>query len=93
MRHYDGSRKFEAIERELSRSGYAQKFCLMSYDVIPKDLGYTGKEGGWELRRKITAWCRMHGIMDFRIVRNTSYHRDLHGVVYELWARSPEKIG
>lgn len=87
MRYYDGSRNFDELERMLSRDGYVQRFACMSCDAIPSDLGYTGRETGWEMRRKIKEWCARHGIADFRIVRNTSYHRDLHGVVYELYLR------
>lgn len=86
MRHYDGSLKWDKIERELARQGYVAKFSLAIFDNPPDDLGWTGKETGWEIRRKIKDYCARHKIADYRILRNTSYHKDLHGnCVYELW--------
>ncbi|MCV9963890.1 hypothetical protein OIU34_18600 [Pararhizobium sp. BT-229] len=91
MRYYDGSAKWERIERELGRRGYVARFSLATFDRPPEDLGWTGKETGWEIRRKLKDYCLRHGITDYEIVRNTSYHKDLHGnCVYELWVRRPE---
>jgi hypothetical protein len=91
MRHYDGSRKWDRIERELGRQGYINQFSLAVFDNPPADLGWTGKEtSGWEIRRKLKDYCVRHAIVDFKIVRNTSYHKDLHGdCVYELWVQRP----
>ncbi|CAB3753961.1 hypothetical protein [Paraburkholderia humisilvae] len=65
---------FERVELQLRAQGYSCKFAC-TYDEpagsIPKDLLYTGKEGGWEMRRKIKAWCVKYGVTDYRIVRNT----------------------
>lgn len=91
MRHYDGSMKWERIERELRRRGYVLSFSLAYFDKPPEDLGWTGKETGWEIRRKLKNYCARHEVLDYEIVRNTSYHKDLHGdCVYELWVRRPE---
>lgn len=87
MRHYDGSRKWEAIESRLRRDGYTLLFSCASFDRQPDDFSYTGLESGWEMRRKLKAYCISHEMVDYRIVRNTSYHADLHGVVYELWTK------
>ena len=87
MRHQDGSFKFAMIERALRRDGYALEFACRYGEHVPEDVGYTGRETGWEVRRKLKAWCAAHGHADFRILRNTSYHRDLIGAVYELWLR------
>lgn len=89
MRHQDGSFKFEMIERGLRRDGYDLEFSCRYGEDLPGDLGYTGRETGWETRRKLKAWCSLKGHTDYRILRNTSYHRDLHGPVYELWLRRP----
>lgn len=81
---------FERIERQLLDEGYACEFaCTYGAPAgpVPQDLGYTGKEGGWEMRRKLKAWCIAHGVTEYRIVRNTGYVRDLHGDVYELWVK------
>jgi hypothetical protein len=89
MRHYDGSLRWDRVEASLRARGYVLEFaCMASYGHIPGDLGYTGRENGWELRRKIKAWCAAHGIADYEILRNTSYLKDLHGAfVYELWVK------
>lgn len=89
MRHYDGSQKWDRIEADLRRNGYSLAFSCASFDRQPSDFQYTGRETGWEMRRKLKAYCDLHHIADFQIVRNTSYHADLHGAVYELWTRSP----
>lgn len=39
------------------------------------------------MRRKLKEWSAKHGVCDCKIVRNTSYVRDLHGDVYELWVK------
>lgn len=85
---YDGSQRWDRIEAALRRDGFTLSFSCATFDRQPPALGYTGLETGWELRRKLKAYCAAKGIADFEIVRNTSYHRDLHGVVYELWVRS-----
>jgi hypothetical protein len=91
MRRYDGSMKWERIERELRRRGYILSFSLAYFDKPPEDLCWIGKETGWEIRRKLKDYCARHEIRDYEIVRNTSYHKDLHGdCVYELWVRRPE---
>jgi hypothetical protein len=90
MRNYDGSMKWERIERELRRRGFSLDFSLAYFDKPPVDVGWTGKETGWEIRRKLKAYCGRQGIEDYEIVRNTSYLKDLHGdCVYELWVRRP----
>lgn len=87
MRHQDGSRKWARIERDLQIDGYVQQFRCMYGETVPDDFKYIGRETGWEMRRKIKDWCRRNGLSDYVILRNTSYHRDLHGAVYEVWAR------
>jgi len=89
MRHYDGSSAWDRREATLRRAGYSLQFACTYTDQQPDDLQYTGTETGWELRRKLTAYCLSHEITEFQIVRNRSYHSDLHGnAVYELWTRS-----
>jgi hypothetical protein len=88
VRHQDGSRRWDRIERDLRRDGYVQQFRCMYGEAVPDDFQYTGRETGWELRRKIRDWCRTNGMPDHVILRNTSYHRDLHGAVYEAWTRT-----
>lgn len=88
MRHYDGSSKWDRIEAGLRRDGYGLDFACAIFDKQPAELHYTGREDGWELRRKLKEYCAAVGITDFLIVRNTSYLHDLHGPrVYELWTR------
>ena len=88
MRNYDGSVRWSEIESTLERDGYGREFSCATFDRVPTDVGYTGLETGWELRRKLKAYCGKNGIEDFKLVRNTSYHRDLYGsAVYELWVR------
>lgn len=90
MRNYDGSLKWERIEAALHRDGYAPDFSCASFNKPPADFDWSGLEGGWEMRRKLKAYCAAHAITDFRIVRNGSYLKDLHGgCVYELWTRRP----
>lgn len=89
MRHYDGSTRWNSIEADLRRQGFALRFSCATFDRQPEDFEWTGREDGWEMRRKIARWCSSHAISDYRIVRNTSYHRDLHGArTYELWTRT-----
>lgn len=81
---------FEKIERQLNDDGYVCAFACTYGEPsgpVPKDLGRTGKEGGWEMRRKLKIWTAKHGVRECKIVRNTSYVRDLHGDVYELWVK------
>lgn len=87
MRHHDGSRRWDRIEHDLCRDGYVQQFRCLYGETVPDDFEYTGRETGWEMRRKIGDWCRRNGLADYVILRNTSYHRDLHGAVYEAWVR------
>ncbi|CAB3974231.1 hypothetical protein BLA3211_07910 [Burkholderia aenigmatica] len=42
------------------------------------------------MRRKLKDWSSKHGVREYKIVRNTSYVRDLHGDVYELWVKRSE---
>jgi hypothetical protein len=89
---YDGSVKWQHVEAALARDGFALTFACTYGESLPADLEYTGRETGWELRRKLKSYCASHGITNFQIIRNTSYHRDLHGnAVYELWTR-PNQI-
>ncbi|BBA45138.1 TPA: hypothetical protein ACK3Q6_004081 [Burkholderia cepacia] len=84
---------FEKVERQLLADGYVCAFaCTYGEPAgpVPKDLGRTGKEGGWEMRRKLKDWSSKHGVREYKIVRNTSYVRDLHGDVYELWVKRSE---
>jgi hypothetical protein len=85
---------FEFVEMRLRKEGYACEWSCMNAPGCdgggkqwPDDFEWKGSESGWEMRRKIKAWCAKHDVKDFRIVRNTGYCRDLHGVVYELWIR------
>lgn len=88
MRHYDGSRKWDRIERSLRNQGYSYVFALTQGGNYPPDFLWTGKETGWELRRLIKDYCEKNGITEYLIIRNESYLRDLHGRrVYELWEK------
>lgn len=89
MRHQDGSLRWAKIEAGLRRAGYALEFACRYGEDQPEDLGWHGRETGWETRRLLKAWCRRHGLTDTVILRNTSYHQDLIGPVYELWVRTP----
>lgn len=91
MRHQDGSRRWDRIEHALRLDGYVLQFRCMYGETLPDDFDYTGRETGWEMRRRIADWCRANGLPDFVILRNTSYHRDLHGAVYEAWTRTAPK--
>jgi hypothetical protein len=82
---------FDKVTYQLEADGLHLMFACTYTDDYPKDLGWTGKEGGWEMRRKLKAWCVKHEIVDYKIVRNTGYVRDLHGDVYELWARQSDR--
>lgn len=85
---YDGSSRWDAIEGGLRRDGYGFSFACTYGERQPDDFSFTGRETGWEMRRKLRDWCANHGVTDFRIVRNTSYRADLHGPrVYELWTK------
>lgn len=82
---------FHALERQLHRDGYYCKFSC-TYDAgAPDDLIWSSDDSGWEMRRKLRAWAEKHNITDYRIVRNTSWVRDLHGIVYELWVPHKKK--
>lgn len=88
MRHYDGSMKWDRIERSLRSRGYCNAFSLTYDGNVPSDFIWTGKESGWQFRRMLKAYCEKNDIKDYVIVRNESYLRDLHGNrVYELWTK------
>jgi hypothetical protein len=90
VRGYDGSARWDAVETRLRHEGYALAFACTYSERQPDDFAYTGRETGWEMRRLLMAYCVRNAIVDYRIVRNTSYLRDLHGpAVYELWTRRP----
>ena len=44
------------------------------------------------MRRKIKDWCVRHDIRDYKVVRSTKYCSDLHGVVYELWVHTRDRV-
>jgi len=91
MRWYDGSGAADRTEATLRRDGYMLRFSCASFGTPPADLKYTGRETGWEMRRLLKDWCSRNGEADYRILRNTSYLKDLHGpCVYELWSRAPD---
>ena len=92
---------FEFVEMRLSREGYRCEWsCMSELDhsngrnvrYWPEDFDWNGKESGWEMRRKIKAWCVKHDVRDYKIVRNTKYCSNLHGVVYELWTHIRDKV-
>lgn len=83
---------FDQVIAKLEADGYQLEFACTYTDDVPKDLGYTGREKGWEMRRKLKAWCTAHHVEQYVIVRNTSYVQDLHGTVYELWVRGSRKV-
>lgn len=85
--------KFESIVRQLEADGFRLEFSCTHGEEIPSELGFTGRENGWEIRRKIKEWCLLHHLDDYQIVRNTSWVKDLHGVVYELWVKRPTVPG
>jgi hypothetical protein len=76
---------FHVYEKQLRDSGYYCSFSCTYDGGAPDDFKWTGKESGWEMRRKLKKWASEKGVSDFKIVRNTSWVRDLHGIVYELW--------
>lgn len=74
-----------------SPKGMALAFACTYGGGAPAELGFHGKESGWELRRKIKAYCKAQNWVSYKIVRNTSYVRDLHGpAVYELYVSTPK---
>lgn len=74
------------------RDGYRLHFECTYGGGIPNDLHVGAAIGGWELRRRLKAWCESHGITDYIIYRATDYVKDLHGkAVYELWVRSYDR--
>lgn len=79
---------FDKVISKLEADGYRLQFACTYTDEVPKDLGYTGCENGWAMRRKLKAWCTAQNVKQYKIVRHTSYVQDLHGTVYELWIRS-----
>ena len=79
---------FDRVEKKLTAMGYHYDFACTYSTKQPSDFYWTGKETGWEMRRKLKSWCATHSIRDYKIVRNTGYVHDLHGpAVYELWVR------
>jgi hypothetical protein len=86
--HWNG---FDRVIAKLEADGYRLQFACTYTDDVPKDVGYTGRENGWEMRRKLKAYCSAHDVQQYQIVRNTSYVQDLHGTVYELWMRGISK--
>jgi len=85
---YDGSERWDQVESLLRRDGYSMSFACTYGQNQPSDILLTGHETGWEMRRKLKAWCKANGVTAYQIVRNTSYHADLHGpCVYELWTQ------
>ena len=82
---YDGSRKWEDFEAAMRRGAYTLSFSCATFDTPPHEVGYTGRKTGWEMRRKLKEYCQSKKIARYEIVRNTSYHADLHGPVYQLW--------
>lgn len=80
--------------RDQAPQGMSLVFACTFGTSQPPDLGFTGNEKtGWEVRRKIAAWCKSKCISNFKILRNTTYVRDLHGpAVYELYVgQEPSK--
>jgi len=83
---------FEFVEMKLRRDGYACEFSCMGGDHrIPPGVWKKG-ESGWVQRKAIKDWCQENGVKDYKIVRNTGYVKDLHGVVYELWIHTKEQM-
>lgn len=90
---------FEFIEIRLRNEGYECEWSCMlgagsdgAKQQWPLDFEWVGRESGWEMRRKIKEWAKRHDFKDYKVVRNTKYCRDLHGVVYELWVHRREKV-
>lgn len=81
----DRHTSFHAYEAELRAAGYICSFSCTYGGGAPQTFQWTGKETGWEMRRKLKKWALDNRIEDFKIVRNPSWVRDLHGIVYELW--------
>lgn len=81
----DRHTSFHAYEQQLRREGYYCSFSCTYSGGAPANLKWTGKETGWEMRRILKEWAEQNGVKDYKIVRNTSWLRDLHGIVYELW--------
>lgn len=70
------------------RDGYQPHFECTYGGGIPDDLDIGAVLTGWEMRRRLKAWCERHAISDYIILRATDYVKDLHGpAVYELWVR------
>ena len=76
-------------EDTLWKEGYELLFCCTHiHPRSPDDFECLASWNGWDYRRAIKAWVKKHGIVDFKILRNTTYVPDLHGpFVYELWVR------
>lgn len=76
-----------------SPKGMTLMFACTYGGGVPAELGFTGKENGWELRRKIKAYCKVQNLASYKIVRNTTYVRDLHGpAVYELYTPNRSRM-
>lgn len=83
---------FEFVARRLRKEGYEVEFSCTYGEGYPKDLGWNGKEGGWEMRRLIKSWCKKHDVKDYKIVRNWGVGSRPSGDVYELWVKNPGQI-
>jgi len=84
---------FEFVERKLREDGYVCQFSCNYDDMsrIPTGVWKKG-ESGWVQRKAIKDWCKENDVKDYKIVRNTGYVQDLHGVVYELWIHTKEQM-
>lgn len=72
--------------RRMAADGYQPQFECTYGGAIPSDLDLPAGLTGWEIRRRLKAWCERHAIVDYIIFRATDYVKDLHGsAVYELW--------
>lgn len=75
---------FDKVIGQFEADRYRLLYAFSYGEDRPADLAWSGCEGGWEMRRKLKAWCSKHGVAEYKIVRNTSYVQDLHVDVYEL---------
>lgn len=90
--HRVGDSKGNHAERNrMVQEGYHPLFECTYGGGIPSDLDLNAKLPGWEMRRRLKAWCHAHGIADYIIFRATDYVKDLHGPsVYELWVKNQD---
>ena len=66
---------------------------MFLYWNLPEDFDASLGIDGWAWRRAVRKWIIAHPAewigKEYRVIRGTGYHRDLHGdAVYEIWAKT-----